>query len=725
MDKLPQYFFIIDKFFPLFQTPKNFWNTIRFNTMDAKHINLLEFVRSASQFEIPIYQRNYSWEIPQCRQFWYDIYQAGSQKDMGGHFIGSVVYVKDTDAFNAPLLVIDGQQRLTTLTLLITALSASVGDREPFDGFSCEKLRNYYLTNSLEKGIMSRKLVLSETDSKTLFAIIDNRDLPENHSRRIKDNFDFFKKCLENSDDNLETVCRGLSKLLVVHIALSRRDDNPQLVFESMNSTGRELTQADLIRNYILMGLETDLQSKLYNDYWRPMEEAFGQEAYDDYFDRFMRDYLTMKENKIPRLADVYEAFKSYARHSALSIEELIQDIWRTSRHYCAMALGGETDKDLKAAFHDLRGLRVEVAYPLLLELYRDYDNNDLSREDFLKAVRLIESYIFRRAVCEIPTSSMNKTFATFGKALKKDRYLESIMAHFLLLPSYRRFPPNKEFKDKIKTRNLYNFQSRSYWLRRFENHGRKELVPVDEYTIEHIMPQNENLTDEWKTALGEDWKQTHEDYLHTLGNLTLTGYNSEYSDKPFREKRDMEGGFSNSPLRVNEGLGNLEEWTKDTITDRAKRLSEYATTVWICPEISSATLNAYQSEETNQTNYSIDDHSYSMSSSTRELFEDFRREVLRLDPCISEEILELYVVYKAETNFVDVVPEENKLKLSLNMTFPDINDPRGICNDVSNVGRWGNGDVGLILDSPSDLPYVIGLVRQSLERQLGNDSDI
>ena len=694
--------------------------------MDAKHINLLEFVRSAPQFEIPIYQRKYSWELPQCEQFWHDICQAGNQENVGGHFVGSIVYVKDTDAFNAPLLVIDGQQRLTTLTLLITALSASVDDKEPFDGFSRRKLRNYYLINPDEEGDLHRKLMLSETDKDTLFAIIDEQDLPDDYSHRIKDNFDFFTECLEDSEVNLETICRGLSKLLIVHIALSRKEDNPQLVFESMNSTGRELTQADLIRNYVLMGLKTNIQTSLYNQYWRPMEQAFGQEAYDSHFDKFMRHYLTMKGGgKIPRLDDVYEAFKAYDRSFDLGTEELVRDIRRVSKHYCAMALGGETDKDLKTAFHDLRGLRVEVAYPLLLELYGDYDNDSLSREDFLKAVRLIESYIFRRAVCEIPTSSMNKTFATFGKALRKDQYLESIMEHFLLLPSYRRFPPNKEFKDKIKIRNLYNFQNLSYWLRRLENHGRKETVHVDEYTVEHIMPQNENLTDEWKTALGEDWKQIHEEYLHTLGNLTLTGYNSEYSDRPFREKRDMEGGFRDSPLKVNKGLGESEEWTKDTITDRAERLAKDATTVWICPEISSDILNAYRPEETNQTNYSIDDHPHLANSPTRELFEDFRKEVLRLDPCISEEFLKLYVAYKAETNFVDVVPQAKQLRLSLNMTFSEINDPRGICTDVSSVGRWGNGEVELKLSSLNDLPYVMGLVRQSLERQLGNDSDI
>jgi hypothetical protein len=203
------------------------------------------------------------------------------------------------------------------------------------------------------------------------------------------------------------------------------------------------------------------------------------------------------------------------------------------------MALGSETDPDLKSAFHDIRELRFDVAYPFFLELYHDYATGVLPKAHLLQTVRLVESYVFRRAVCGIPTNSMNKTFATFGRALKKDRYFESIQAHFLMLPSYRRFPGDDEFRREIQTRDLYNFRSRSYWLRRMENHDRKERVIVDEYTIEHIMPQNDNLSAEWKAELGPDWEQIHTTYLHTLGNLTLTGYNPELSDRPFAEKQN------------------------------------------------------------------------------------------------------------------------------------------------------------------------------------------
>ncbi|MEK6599641.1 MAG: DUF1524 domain-containing protein, partial [Deltaproteobacteria bacterium] len=348
-----------------------------------------------------------------------------------------------------------------------------------------------------------------------------------------------------------------------------------------------------------------------------------------------------------------------------------------------------------------------------------------LSKDDFISAVRLVEAYVFRRAVCAIPTNSMNKTFSTFSKALKKDRYLESIAAHFLLLPSYRRFPGDAEFEREIQTRDLYNFRNRTFWLRRFENHGRKEVVPVDEYTVEHILPQNENLSSAWQADLGAEWKRVQQTWLHTLGNLTLTGYNSEYSDRPFLEKRDMEGGFRQSPLKVNEGLNLVEMWNEPAIIERAKRLAKRAVLVWESPKLDNAVLAVYRPKAELESNYAIEDHPHLLTPTMRILFDAFRKEVLALDPCVSEEFLKLYVAYKAETNFVDVVPQAKRLRLSLNMSFSEVSDPKALCKDVTNIGRWGNGDVEVGLSSLEELPYVIGLVRQALEKQLGEVPDL
>ena len=695
--------------------------------MKATEANLLVFLKRSPQFVIPIYQRTYSWNERECRQLWDDILRAGRDNTMVPHFLGSIVYV-EKDPYQvsnqSPLLVIDGQQRLTTITLLIESLARNLGDSELIDGFSAKKLRNYYLLNSLEEGERRYKLILSQTDKTSLIALLDQQHKPKEHSIRVEENFAFFRDRIADVKDDLPALCNGLAKLMIVDISLSRTQDNPQLIFESLNSTGRELSQADLIRNFILMGLDTKIQTKLYEMYWRPMEVDFGQEGYATHFDSFMRHYLTVKTREIPNVREVYKAFKQYARaFGTTNVEALVTDIRSFAAYYCALALGAEPDADLETAFHDLRELKVDVAYPFLLELYCDYSTRILEHDKLLQAVRLVESYVYRRAVCAIPTNSLNKTFATFARALKKDRYLESIQAHFLLLPSYRRYPSDEEFKRAIQTKDLYNFRSRSYWLRRMENYDRKERVLVDEYTIEHILPQNHNLSLAWKKELGSEWERIQKTWLHTLGNLTLTGYNSEYSDRTFLEKRDMKGGFRESPLRLNKMLGRLDHWNEETIRDRAANLAQQAVRVWSAPSLDKAVLDEYRPVAPLAV-YTITDHSHLATGPLREVFESFRKQVLAFDPCVTEEFLKLYIAYKAETNFVDVVPQAKKLCLSLNMPFPEINDPKGICKNVSELGRWGNGDVEVGLASLEELPYVLGLVRQSLEKQLGNGGE-
>jgi len=706
--------------------------------MKATEAKFLDFIKNSPQFVIPIYQRTYSWTERECLQLWNDILRTGRNDKISSHFVGSIMYIKEgmyDDGVMSPssLLVIDGQQRLTTMALLIAVLAKALErfpeeDREPVSGFSPRKLRHYYLVNPEEEGDWHYKLILSQTDRDSLIAIINGNEQPKEYSRRIAENHKLFESWIAERKGDLTALCKGIAKLMVVDIVLNRGQDNPQLIFESMNSTGKELSQADLIRNFILMGLGTKLQTRLYEKFWRPMELDFGQEAYGMYFDGFMRHYLTVITGVIPKLNAVYEAFKKHARASRANftddechIESLVREIREYARHFCAMALGGEPDADLKIAFQDLRELKVDVAYPFLMELYHDYKAEVLSKEHLLASVRLIEAYVFRRAICAIPTNSMNKTFATFNRALKKDRYFESIQAHFLGLPSYRRFPSDDEFRRDLKTRDLYNFRSCSYWLRRLENHDRKERVPVAEYTVEHILPQNENLSKAWKKALGEEWERIRDTWLHTLGNLTLTGYNSEYSDRTFSEKRDMPGGFKESPLRLNRGLGQLEQWNEDTIKARADKLARIAGGVWSAPTLSRDILDAYRQKPDTAAAYTIDDHPNLLTPTMQPVFEAFRKAVLALDPCVSEEFLKLYVAYKAETNFVDVVPQAKRLRLSLNVYFTEINDTKGLCKDVTGVGRWGNGDVEIGLSKLEELPYVIGLVRQALELQLGN----
>lgn len=696
--------------------------------MKATEAKLIDFLKKSPQFIIPIYQRTYSWTEHECLQLWNDILRSGRNEAVAGHFVGSIVYIEKGPyqvSSQSPLLVIDGQQRLTTVMLILEALARRLGDSEPVDGFSAKKIRSYYLLNPLEDGERGFKLLLTQTDKHSLLALVQQKNEPSEASLRIAENFAFFVEQIAALGDDVASLCKGLAKLLIVDIALNRDQDNPQLIFESMNSTGRELSQADLIRNFILMGLEPAVQTRLYEDHWRPMEVAFGQEGYGTHFDGFMRHYLTLRTGEIPNVREVYEAFKGHARASGVSsagVTALVAEIHAYAGYYCALALGQEPDQKLAAAFRDLRELKVDVAFPFLLELYHDHSEGRLERDDFAKAVRLVEAYVFRRAVCAIPTNSLNKTFATFGRELRKDRYLESILAHFLTLPSYRRFPNDEEFQRELAVRDLYNFPRRSYWLRRLENHGRKERVPVEEYTIEHILPQNENLSPKWREALGPDWQRVQETWLHTLGNLTLTGYNAEYSDRPFAEKRDMPGGLKESPLRLNEGLGALSDWDEGTIKERARRLAEQAAKVWPTPSLSAAVLQTYRQRIEQPALYSLADYPHlAEDCPMRPVFDALRKEVLALDRCVTEEFLKLYVAYKAETNFVDVVPQRRKLRVTINLRFHDLHDPRKLAKDVTHIGRWGNGDVEVGLSDLRELPYVMGLVRQAFEQQMGN----
>jgi uncharacterized protein with ParB-like and HNH nuclease domain len=368
-------------------------------------------------------------------------------------------------------------------------------------------------------------------------AVVDSTEPPANTTSRVLDNAGYFRSKLQDPALDIAAVCRGLSKLQVVDVKLQLGTDHPQLVFEAMNSTGKKLSQADLIRNFVLMDLPADAQARLWKAYWRPMELDFARVGADSRFDDFVRHYLTVATGSIPRLDDIYDSFKDYAAirlRGGEPIEALVTELREYSKRYGAIALGKESNPALRLAFDDLAQIRAEVVYPFLLEAYTDYDLDLLTRDELLEIVSMVTTYVFRRAVVGFATNSLNTTFQLFGRAIRKDRYLESVKAHFLRMQGYRLFPCDAEFEEKLQTFDAYYFKRRSYFLRMLENNERKEVVRTDEYTIEHIFPRNEDLRPEWRAALGENWQDTQAKYLHTLGNLTLTGYNSEYSDRPF-----------------------------------------------------------------------------------------------------------------------------------------------------------------------------------------------
>lgn len=574
--------------------------------MKAVDANLLELLKKCTQFVVPIYQRAYSWGESECSKLWEDIVRAGSRTDLAKHFTGSIVYIeKDQGTTTAaePDLIIDGQQRVTTVTLLLAALAEHLeampeGEREPMNGFAPEKIRGLYLTNVYESDDAYFKLILSKSDRDALKSIIRNSPIPDVESR-IPANYQFLKGKIATSGVPISTVCQGLSKLVVVDVRLTRGVDDPQLVFESMNSTGKKLSQADLIRNFVLMNLPPTQQCQMYEDYWYPIEKNFKGDN-ESVFDDFVRHFLTLNTGQIPRIDDIYEAFKTYAfqlQANGITRDVLVKELWQHADWFGAIALGKETKPTLKALFAEIVQLRASVVYPFLLRLYRDFHSGLLTESDFASILESVISYVFRRYVCRIPTNSLNKTFASLGAAVNPNKYVESVCGRLLTLPTYKRFPADEEFSEALRKSDLYQFRRTPYLLKKLENYGRKEEVSTAEYTIEHIMPQNQNLSTQWRESLGENWQEIHKRFLHTLGNLTLTGYNPEYSDKPFAEKRDMDGGFKMSPLRLNHGLGQLASWNLVEIEKRAQRLADQALKIWQRPDLSDDVIADYRAK--------------------------------------------------------------------------------------------------------------------------------
>lgn len=703
--------------------------------MKADQATLHEFLDTSRQYRIPIYQRTYSWTEEQCDVLFNDILRIGSADEDAKHFIGSIVYIEEgisQATREAPFVVIDGQQRLTTIILLVEAIARFL-ESNSFDpeGYSPESLRNDFLFNAKyqTKKDLYHKLILTKTDQDTLLDIINKAEDRTPDPSRILDNYEHFvTKVKEISNSDLLALCDGIYRLIVVDIALERDTDDPQLIFESLNSTGLELSKADLIRNYLLMGLEPDVQQQIYEGHWRRMEILFGQKAYSEQFDNFIRDYLTVKTDAIPKKDRVYHDFKKYTRPviQEQGIERVVTDIGKFARHYYFLVLAQETNSTLTIALADLRDLKTDVVYPFLLKVYDDYSTDILSLDDLIKIVKLVESYIFRRWVCGLSSRSYNYIFRDLLKAIDKENYLESVLAHFLLLPNSNRFPADAEFIEDIKERNLYNTRYRHYWLYRFENYNKKERISKSEgkYTIEHIMPQTENLSDGWKRSLGDDhWKDIHQKWLHTLGNLTLTGYNTEYGNKNFAEKRDMVGGFHESTLRLNKGLKDVEVWNEQAIKNRANRLAQEASSIWIYPFLSDEVIDKYRPKTQSDGNiFTIADHPFLVREGiTKKLFDEFRRKVKGIDPCVTEEFLKIYIAYKAETNFVDVIPRAKHLCLSLNIGIDDIRDPKNIAIDVTGKGRWGNGDVEVHLHDSDEMSYIIDLVQQAFDKQIEN----
>ena len=558
--------------------------------MKSTVTSILTFLEGSKQFVIPIYQRTYEWKREQCTQFWEDVLNIGGNSEPKPHFFGSIVYMDPDEPQNIgdvrEIFVIDGQQRLATLSLLLSALSRVLQEQGVDIGISPKELSNRYLFNDNKVGESRYKQVLTKSDKETLICLLEDRELPTPSSPRLESSYRYFYSQCKKV--NPEIVYRGIERLQIVSIVLEPSQDNPQLIFETLNAKGLDLSQADLIRNYLLMGQDSNSQTRLYNDLWFPIEQRFRNA--DRQFDRFMRHYLTLKTRRIPRQRDIYKHFKGYVEMAQssekLKVEEIVEEISRYSNYYLNIALLHEKDTELKACLEGLHELKADTAYPFLLKVYDCYIEGKIEKAEVIKTLQLVESYIFRRAVCGLSNKFLNHIFVDILGEMDtgdENNYLENLNETFLDLQAQRRYPRDREFRLFFQTKDMSNFSSRDYLLRRLENYERKEPVGVNEFTVEHVMPQT--LNDQWKRDLGENFQQIHEVWVNNIGNLTLTGRNLELGNRPFKEKRDMlKEGFRYSPLYLNRSLAHAEKWNQSTVKARANELAKRACEVWVYP---------------------------------------------------------------------------------------------------------------------------------------------
>ena len=692
--------------------------------MHAIDRSLFEIINGSSQFIIPVFQRDYTWSDVQCAQLWNDIDRVAVRPAGEGHFLGSIVYfaTEDSAASFTRWMLIDGQQRLTSLTLLLIALRNYIKETKwqgDEDGPTENRINAYFLKNVQEQGARQHKLVLRRRDQATLQALVDENELPPDASERIIENYEFFLERLEEADP--AKVYRGVGKLVVVDVTLDHHKDNPQMIFESLNSTGIDLSQSDLIRNFILMSLPEERQTKLYETYWCKIEDLFRSS--ENFFDKFARDYLALLTHarKQEREGEIYYAFRRLLvdrKEAGHELEEELKDMLQFARYYAAFALGRSAPEFLKDPLSRLRRL-VDVPAILVMRLFECFDRlSSLTEDEFSTAIDLIESYVFRRAVCGHQTRGYWQEFATLAYKIKDDEPLKSLMVSFAQQRESYHFPEDEEFARALEERDLYGLRICAHLLERLENHGSREPTDTSQYSIEHILPQNEKLRPEWQEILGEDWREIQKTWLHRLGNLTLTGYNTTYSDRPFDEKKSIEGGFEDSSVRLNKFVREQQQWTAKEIKIRGKELASRALLIWPPIFVEKSWIEATRQEEMRDLASRRDVKKVPMSTTARELFGALRYEILEID----HEVLELAeaksVSYHCPSFFAEVLPRKHNLTILLPLDFNEIDDPAGIAQDAT---QWKfffhanyEGGVSVTVSNKDEIGSATALVKQA-----------
>lgn len=569
------------------------------------------FDGSDKRFIIPLYQRNYDWKEENCEQLFNDLVKL-HQSNRKSHFFGSIVSSIQADTEDR--FIIDGQQRITTVSLLLIAMvnAFKKGQINAEDTKLAEKIYKRYLVDEYQEDERKVKLKPIKKDMQAFDALLYKPEDQYIKGSNVTRNYEFFYDKVINSGLSLDALFNTIKGLEVINIRLDN-DDDPQLIFESLNSTGLDLSEADKIRNYLLMSLSPSEQDDLYTRYWNPIEENTKYEP-----TLFVRDYLTMKQGKIGKIDKIYFIFKEYAEGLHVSRSALLEEMYKYSKIYRQVDRAEFADARLNQRLIQIHTLDSTVAYPFYMAFFEYAESNNISMDEQLQVMDVIESYWARRIICNLPSNALNKVFATLHREvhnyLNKQpdvRYVDVLT--YLILKKGRSsiFPKDDELKADFSTRQIYKIpnNARAFIFERLENQDNKEKHDVVKQiyehtaTIEHIMPQT--LSDDWKKALGDDWERIHQYYLHTMANLTLTGYNSQYSNLTFIQKRDMEKGFKESAYRLNTYVRSCEKWTEDELLKRQTDLFNVVLSLWPMPS------TTFQPAKAEAESASLDEEDY------------------------------------------------------------------------------------------------------------------
>jgi len=565
--------------------------------MKANELQINNFLQAPNvQFVIPVYQRNYDWKNAECKELLNDIISVETE-DRGTHFIGSIVFVHEGTYSTSEvkeLVIIDGQQRLTTINILYVALYRFAKETNRIQ--DSERLYNMFLTNQYVQN-ESSKLKLKQTDVNffAFKAIMLGTEKEYTTYSNVTENYNFFRSCI--NEENFEIILRGLNRLIFVEISLERDKDDPQRIFESLNSTGLDLSQSDLIRNFILMDLPPKDQNRIYETIWNPIEEnAKDIVKQSSLVSDFIRDYLTLRNKKIPNKNKVYSEFKSlYPDKKEDAYHQELENIKSLSFHYKKLVNPSVvSDTSIRRELEYINRLEINVAYPFLLQVFEDAENGLIVKEDLIKILKLIQSYAWRRFIVGLPSNALNKIFMGLYSEVDTEEYYDSIVKVLLKKKGSAKFPTNEDLKTALKDKDLYNTQpkNRNYMFEMLENYNNREYVNTNNelITIEHIFPRNPN--DEWQKDLSsEEYFLFKEKYLNTIGNLTLSGNNGALSNKSFLDKKEMnkdgnEQGYNYSRLWLNNYLKTLNNWDISKFEERLNIIYDRFLKIWEYPNV-------------------------------------------------------------------------------------------------------------------------------------------